>query len=278
MGSNRRKQTANITRVIQDRITPLEIWDCVTKDGSLWDSKQGDNFPEILRDTLENIRSGSAKTLSNLFISESSSDFDSIFIAGGDAQSPALIQTLSTMGVPIIASRDPLFSGECGGESILKDNGLEGVIVDVGQTQIKISINGRRSLFRRDLDKLPIRDKEQQLLDLKNASSLQDFVSQSIIQSIGNKNSPAALVLALPCWISAKGKLGGSSYIGMRDNKVLVDEIVKFSSLNDSPIFLLNDAELTAHSAISNKKVSRYKRTIIITLGFGVGAAILENK
>jgi hypothetical protein len=256
----------------------LDIWDCVTKDGSLWDSKQGENFPEILRDTLENIRSGSAKTLSNHVIPKVSHDFDSIFIAGGGAQSSVLTQTLSTIGVPIIVSRDPVFSGECGGESILKHNDLEGVIVDVGQTQIKISINGRRSLFQRDLDKLPIRDKKQKLFDAKNASNLQNFISQSIIQSSGNKSSPEAMVLALPCWISDKGKLGGSSYIGMKDNKVLVDEIVKSSGLNDSPIFLLNDAELTAHSAIYNEKVSRYKRTIIITLGFGVGAAILENK
>ncbi|MES2672737.1 MAG: hypothetical protein V4660_00790 [Pseudomonadota bacterium] len=278
MGNNRRKQITNTHRVVIPEITPLEIWDCITPQGILWDSMYKQDFPEILKNVIQQIHVGLAVTASQLEINPAAMAFDAIYVAGGGALDPRIIHSLKQLSVPIIVAEDPVFSGVPGGNKILANHGLEGIVIDVGQTQIKIASVGGLHTFKRDFDSIPIRSEAETDQDVAQLQAFVRYVSSSIVEAIKDTAKPKGIVLALPCDINHDGILGGSSYTGMKNNTDLVDSIIRHANLEDVQVLLLNDAELTAASALQDKNVIKFKKILVITLGFAVGATILEPK
>lgn len=278
VGSNRRKQIANTQRIVISEITPLEIWDCITPQGILWDSMYKQDFPEILKNVIQQIHAGLAVTASKLEINPISMAFDAVYVGGGGALDPRIINALKQLSVPIIVATDPVFSGVPGGAKILADHGLEGIVIDVGQTQIKIANAGELHTFKRDFDSIPIRSEIESDQDAIQLQSFIRYVSSSIAEVIKDIAKPKGIALALPCDINNDGILGGSSYAGMKGNADLVDSIIHHANLEGVQVLLLNDAELTAASALHDKNVIKFKKILVITLGFAVGATILEPK
>ncbi len=277
MGNHRRKQSTNIHRVVIPEITSLEIWDCITPEGTLWDSMYEDNFPKLLKSVIHQIHSGSATSASKNEINPVSESFDAIYVGGGGAENEAIIHSLKHLPVPVLVAEDPVFSGTPGGNRLLDDRKLYGLIVDIGQTQIKISSPDNRHTIKRDFDSLPIRNDVSTLPQEEQLKRFYQFVGKSIAESISINKKPEGIVLALPCWISADGVLGGSSYTGMKENTELIDQILKHAGLSETSVLLINDAELTSYSACLDKTLEDYKKVLVITLGFGVGAAVLEK-
>ncbi len=278
MGNSRRKQAANIQRVIIPEITPLEIWDCITPKGILWNSMYKDDFPEILKDVIQQIHAGLAVTASQLEINPIATAFDALYIAGGGALDINIINSLQQLSLPMIVAEDPIFSGVVGGNKILANYGLTGLVVDVGQTQIKIANAGELHRFKRDFSAIPIRNDKANDQDATQLQLLIGYISSSITQSIKNMAKPQGMILALPCDIDNDGVLGGSSYTGMKGNTDLIDLIIHHAGLEGVQVLLLNDAELTASSALYDKNIIKFNKILVVTLGFGVGATILELK
>lgn len=277
MGNDRRKQKSYIHRVILPEITPLEVWDCITPEGILWDSMYQHSFPLILKKVIESLRSGTAVSASKSIINSAVKDFDAIYIGGGGARCEEITSTLRELNTPLIISENPVFSGIAGGKHLLENHGLNGLVVDIGQTQIKISTNQKHLTYQRDLKILPIRDDGDTADHKEQLQNFYQFVGSSIANSIGFDQKPEGLVLGLPCWIGNDCSLGGSSYAGMKGNIELIDQILKHAELENIKVILLNDAELTCYTALSDKRLKGFKKVLVVTLGFGVGAAVLET-
>ena len=80
-------------------------------------------------------------------------------------------------------------------------------------------------------------------------------------------------MLALPCEISQTGELGTCSYPWCAGDTI-VPEILAAAGLDEVPTLLLNDAELAAIGVAADPFAAP---ALVLTLGFGVGAALLRG-
>ena len=57
----------------------------------------------------------------------------------------------------------------------------------------------------------------------------------------------------------------------------LLPDALEMAGLPDLPLLVLNDAELAALSAISDERLARFRKVLVLTLGFGIGAALIDH-
>ena len=277
MGSYSRKQTPNIVRLSRSEIIPLEIWDCITPLGILWDSMYLKNFTDILNRVIINIHRGRAKTRSNIGIDSCSQGFDAVFVAGGGSDNSLIQMGLRRLPFPVIFSSDPVFSGSNGGKVILKRQYFNNIIIDVGQSQIKISMNDENKIYKRNFSELPISiDSDSKVLANK-ITIFENYLITSINDFLELRPSPNTVVFALPCSISLNGTLGSCSFSGIENNNTVIENIVKKSTLNCAQVLLLNDAELSSYEALDDSRLQKFNKILVITIGFGVGATIINR-
>lgn len=164
--------------------------------------------------------------------------FDSVWLGGGD---PRVAACAERMPVPARVDPDGPFIAERGGRSLLEG---AGAVIDVGQTSVKIwsSEHGRRRIERagRSFGELL-------------AAALEDL-------------EPAALVLAVPCEIGDDA-LGACTYFDQL-------EFGELQRLVPCPTLVASDAELAAASVKQDVPLLKGP-TLVLTLGYGVGAALL---
>jgi predicted NBD/HSP70 family sugar kinase len=73
------------------------------------------------------------------------------------------------------------------------------------------------------------------------------------------------------------GRPAGSSYAGMKMDTQTIPDALRLAGLPDTPIWILNDAELAAASAIFDERVIRCGgKALVFTLGTAVGCAIAD--
>ena len=171
---------------------------------------------------------------------------------------------------------DPLFSGVSGGDSLLREYGIQGPIVDVGQLQIKILSMGQKKVYPRNMNLLPMADSVNPEQFSNYTIALAHFIAESIMDSCPIMTNVSGLILALPCAIDEMSRLSGCSYPGLATDAPLLVELASFLGKKDLPIVLLNDAELAAYSAVRMPQVPRPGKTLVLTLGFGVGGAVID--
>ena len=114
----------------------------------------------------------------------------------------------------------------------------------------------------------PSAEADEQRLELRR------FLAEHL-QASATNIPVEGLVIALPSRLDDDGVPEGSSYEGMAGDATLVRDTLEMAGLTDVPVWLLNDAELAAESARMHPAVDAQKRTLVITLGFGLGAALL---
>lgn len=224
--------------------------------GILWDHMASPQFPRVLRNVLEALRVGRARSRSGSPLG-AARGFERIFVAGGRAGE-------SGHGTP-----DGPFAGEAGGLALLREEGLPGMVVDMGQTAIKVMHGGRHGVLHRDFSRLPARGEAAWTRD--DRERLRDFLARALRDGAG-AISPPAVVLALPCELDDEGVPGGSSYAGMEGDRTLVRDAFVRAGLGHARVLLLNDAELVAASARLERPAAK---TLVVTLGYGVGGALL---
>jgi hypothetical protein len=177
--------------------------------------------------------------------------FDAVFVGGGGV-TPAHAQALASF--PVRVCPDGAWVGERGGLDLLCG---EGAVVDVGQTSIKVSWRGGRRRFERDWARLPFGPGLAADRVPEQRARLREFIASAL--------PPAGrIVLALPAELDDRGVPGPCSYLGMDGDMELVR--------TDAEVLLLNDAEL---AAVSARPESR-GRTLVLTIGFGLGGAVIE--
>jgi hypothetical protein len=205
-----------------------------------------------------------------------------VWLGGGRSAAIATDNLATDLGVPVFQGRESVFAGEEGGIAMLEELGCSGMVCDLGQTQLKVSWQGRRLIFRRNLAALPRCDRSVTYSLQEKASQrhlLRRFIAQSLRQVIEDVHAgpPEGVVFALPAELDAWGQPIGSSYIGMHMDTQLVTHALEMAGLPDIPHWLLNDAELAATSALFDERVIACGgKALVFTLGTAVGCALAD--
>lgn len=249
--SDRNQILSNLRRWHINRTTPLEIWDVVIDGRILWEWQQDECFPEILSSVLAQLVDGTALGHEMRKIQHIPLSYDRLYMTGGGSQ----LKDLRRQFPEADFSRSPVFGG-CEAALSFWDDPL---VIDVGQTQIKVAYEDERIAVPRDFQRLPINAPS-------DYSCLLDFIAGAL-----PKYNPQNAVLALPCSIGSDLSLGDSSYSSMKGNPFLLEDLSK--SYPEATWHILNDAELASLCAIK----ADMHATLVLTIGFGVGACLVNS-
>lgn len=253
----------------EPRLIPLEVWHGLARGTTLFDLR--DNKPEYfagLREFLVNLHHGQALTASepDTLRLQQARSFQRVIVCGGEAHHPALAAALADLPFPVeIAGTGP-YAGKRGATRIFAQQQWQrGVALDLGQTQLKVMTEGHDCCLRRDLDHLPF---GPDALETPIAHQrLQDFLRDGL--TIAKRHlsaAPDGVVLALPVALDAECNAIASTYPGLYGPvEPLFAEL--FPTL---PWLVLNDAILAAFGFPPRAG----EKTLVITLGFGVGGAL----
>src|SRR6266545_1080552 len=242
------ESAVNVRRVSLPHITHLELWDCVLKDTTLWDCMYRPDFDERLLETVHLMFQGQALSQSTGIIQIGHLSFDSLFLSGGGISGSKADMRLQALPVPVIIAKDPVFGGTPGGMQLLARSGLSGMVVDVGQSQIKISCESASKTFKRDFGTLPVSSDDMETSKPIYREALCAFIADSI-RSFGTPKRPEGIVLALPCALDSSGFPGRCSYPGLENDPSIVSDVCERAGMVNGTVLALNDAELTAYSA-----------------------------
>ncbi len=264
-----------MTRIHPDNIRPLELWDLRVGPGILWDHMASADFGGVLRGCLAEVWQGTAETRSEGRVPAWAKGFASVYLTGGGAGQVAG-DLMNGPWQEVLAGDDQSFAGEAGGRALLAGHDCTGWVLDLGQSTLKISTGGQRYSWPRDLDLLPIRTDEISVSEtLLQRARLRQFLAAALSECLrAGAAPPEALVCALPSRLDENGVPEGSSYIGMKDDATLLPESLALAGLAQTRILVLNDAELAAVSASLDPRLQHHP-ALVLTIGFGVGAALI---
>jgi hypothetical protein len=161
--------------------------------------------------------------------------FTHVHLLGGGARREGVAEAVHAS-----VSADPLFAAVRAGARIAQ------ACADVGQTAIKLAQDGR--VWSRP------RDERRPALEL-------------IASALSGLRGPC--LLALPCALGDDLQLTECSYDWRPDD---LKALLRLAHLDEETALIMNDAELAAVAARDEVPAGR---TLVLTLGFGVGAALL---
>jgi hypothetical protein len=204
--------------------------------------------------------------------------FEAVFLTGGRLEDNAMRGALSECSVPVFFGEDPVFSGERGGFELLLGRGFSGWVADLGKSQLKLSAPGWRGVFPRDWTRLHPSTEVSMLRIPAQRRRLREFMALNIQRALVEAGlPPEAMVVALPTRLDEDGTPGGSNYAGMRGDRTLLRDVMGQGDLPGLPLFVLNDAELAALGAFSDERLAGFGKVLVLTLGFGIGAALIHR-
>ncbi len=206
-------------------------------------------------------------------------EYDGVYVDGGATDGVDFAAVAAATGLPIWQGCGGRFAGEAGGMMILEEMGLRGMVCDLGQSGIKISWAGRRWSFARDQEILWERAGGEAIpIKGEQRRALRKFLGEAIRTATDEAGAgwPEGIVCALPSALDKWGQPLGSSYIGMTNDTQLVPDALEIAGWRDGQIFLLNDAELTAISALQDDRIHDSLMVLVVTLGFAIGTASLD--
>ena len=204
-----------------------------------------------------------------------------VWLDGGSLKDVDFGNVAEELRIPVFNGGGGMFAGEEGGLAMLEElECAQGMVCDLGQTMLKVSRAGRRWFFERDVTALPlyggtgahtIGEKGAQRRELRR------FIAQSLRTVFSDAPAaPGGVIFALPSVLDKWGQPAGSSYIGMSMDTQLVTDSLELAGLPDVPHWLLNDAELTAASAIFDERVIHHGKALVLTMGTAVGCALAD--
>ena len=95
-----------IIRNVIEGLTPLEIWDCILGNYTLWDCMCQPSFPVALHKTVQLLIEGAAVSKSCGPSVSCPQKFDSIYISGGGVLNEKSIAQLHDFKIPVIIADD----------------------------------------------------------------------------------------------------------------------------------------------------------------------------
>ena len=273
METCRRNQT--VARYRPPGVIALELWDLLVNGRVLWETMQDPEFPETLCRTIAALQRGQGETRSEGRVPGVIAGFDSLYVAGGRSREPQIRSGLEMLGLPIAFSQTPDFPGEIGGHRLLAGfASATGWLCDLGQTSFKICTKGARMQFRRDLQRLPVRADGPAESVPEQRRQLRNWLSESLGTFLNQAAAPDAILFAIPSRLDDEAVPEGSSYIGMAGDGSLIADAIMAAGMTPRRRLVMNDAELAALDAVAEAALQRCAKTLVITLGFGLGAAL----
>jgi hypothetical protein len=299
------RRRCSAERVSDAAIAPFEIWDLAGPEGRLGerlgtgrmrrlrsDGLAGPALAERLVESLlraaEWLRRGGPGALA-----PRARRFDILVAAGGWTCLDGFEQVLRATPASFerVVLPDGAFAAEAGGLRILQSRGhCGGVVVDVGQCAVKVSVREnavRRTSVERDLQRAPLADDDpparlgRPRMRRPGRPGI-DFVAECVAGALPRPAPPVlSAVVALPCELDARCVAGPCTYAGWEGEPSvvieLVESIARRSGAGRCEALALNDAELAAHSARIHleRQGMASGLALVVTLGFGPGAALL---
>jgi len=260
-------------RLHDPEIRPFEVWDLVV-DNSLWaDRFFGPDFHHALQRGIETLRDGRGATRSNGAVPSFVAGFEAVFLSGGRAGAQT---TAEPSGVMTIIAHDTVFAGADGGLHWLRSRGLRGWVLDLGQSQLKLATPDHKWTFQRDPTRLRAASEVSSFEIPVQRRRLREFVALKLQVALAESQSrPEALVIALPTRLTADGTPLGGNYAGLRGYREMIPDTLDLAGLSGVPAFVLNDAELAALNARSDPRLAGFRKILVLTLGFGIGASLV---
>ncbi|MES2597566.1 MAG: hypothetical protein V4662_19620 [Verrucomicrobiota bacterium] len=257
-------------------ILPLELWDLLMPDGSiLWHHMQSPDFGERLHTVISQVWHGEAATQSEGKVSESIRGFHTLHLTGGGA--PSVYEKVQRgPWSATTLSLETTFGSATGGRALLAERGLDGWVLDVGQSGFKISDASVRLQKPRDWNRLPLRDGLTSADIPNQRAELRHSLAKLLMEmheAVGEW--PRSIIAGLPSRLDDQGVPEDCSYIGMKGDSALIPDAMQLAGMPDVPLFVLNDAELAAVSA--QHEFALMKPALLLTLGFGVGGAMIHT-
>lgn len=267
-----------VTRFRPAGIRPLELWSLPFEGGALWqaigaaklDARRtaGEHDVSIAAEFAQVLRK--AMTV----IEAHAGHADRVVFAGGITGLAGFAQEVGKAAVLPGAGFGPGAAAED-----------EEVVVDVGQTAIKVTRRTPTSslvtALARDITRLPIITDESKLTRTE-ARELGDqaiaFAANALAR--GFETRAPSIVLGLPVTLDDDLSPGGCTYAGWRGRKDLVSAIAtrasEIAGTTPARLRVMNDAELAALAA-RKAGLCGPGRTLVVTLGFGPGGAMVEQ-
>lgn len=274
-------------------VGPLEVWDLPAEGKELWEILGVPRLDAMRREGRGDDAIGpvmGASLASAIADLRHGYRFEILFVGGGLLELPGLEAAVRRAGLPVSVSfsSDRAFVAEAGGRALLRENGgPDGIVVDVGQTSIKLSACGVRRVRERDFETLPLRliGTPRPRVTAAGTAVFAGFIADAIAELLAAASPrDPLLVLALPCPLGDDLAPGACTY-GWEGHDALLPEAFRilderFRPWPNAPrpeALVLNDAELAAVSARAVLAPAAGTRVLVLTLGFGPGGALLGD-
>lgn len=254
-------------------VVPLELWDLELARGILWDHMDEPTLPGALVEAVERVRHGTAHTRSRAPIPARARALQAVWLAGGRAGSIDAAALTTALGLPVWIADEPLAVAERGARRLVPEPTALAVI-DLGQSRLKVHMGGQWFEHARPWERLPLAEGHANLDPTRARTALREWVGRALAEAATRTGVlPDALVFALPCELPAAPIPGSSSYPGLQGDARFVADIVAATGWQPARVLVLNDAELAAVAAGCDAR-THGTLTLVLTLGFGVGAAL----
>jgi putative intracellular protease/amidase len=263
-----------VQRLREPEIIPLEVGD-LWVDGAVVRERIADwGFAEAVQRALQLLYEGSGATWSNGALLPSVAGFEAVYLAGGLALEGFLGARLEDSRWKTFFGAGGVFASVAGGLGVLADLGLSGWVLDLGQSQLKLASAKHVWTFPRNADRL-VRPEDLTCQEVQRRR-LRDFLSLKLQIALAETGSrPQALVFALPARLTDDGRPETGDYAGLRGYRELIPDVLESAGLADARAFVVNDAELAAFGARADPRLAEFRKILVLTLGFGIGAALV---
>ena len=254
---------------------PLEVGDLWVDGRTLGGLNAFDDFLRMLSRAIETLRAGLGATRSNGPLSPIVAGFEAVFVTGGYSSEKSVQASLLGLPCPVVFDTEGVFAGARGGLEWLRERNVPGWVLDLGKSTLKIISKEQRWSFPCDRQRLAAKAVSPQETP-QQRRRLREFIAVKLQFAVAeSQERPQALLCALPTRIDAEGTPEGDEYAGMFGDRSFLPESLKLAGLGGVPLYVLNDAELAGLSARLNSRLERFRKVLVVTLGSGIGAALL---
>jgi hypothetical protein len=262
-------------RLALPHIHPLEIWDLPVAGTLLQEWRHDPAFPAYLSAAIAALRREPPATFPPAI-----TRFTHVFACGGAAS------LASALELPTIIDDDPFTAaraafGHASSTRIIddardaaidagstRDRAGSTVGADLGQTSLKLAAGDRTIRIARDLARAPVRDDTPLAAREAARSSTIAWLAEALATVAAEH-----IVLGLPCELDPDGHPRSCTYCFRDPDRTLIEELR--AALATPTIVVANDAELAALAALADPRVPRDQIVLVLTIGFGVGGALL---
>jgi hypothetical protein len=251
-------------------VTPIEVWDLPVDGEPLQSWRAHPSFPGRLARVVRGVvheppaRWGArARALADRV--------RDVYLLGGGAAAPGAVEAITSAGFRCTVAEDPIFAAARAGLSLVPGGTF---CADIGQTAVKLVAHGRAWQVARPLDRAPLREEVPVENRARARRSTVGFLAEALATA---EPVDGRAVLALPCEISDDGALAGCTYCWDSPDGALIGDLAREAGLSPGRVLVMNDAELAAVAADRDPRLPRAAVVLVLTLGFGVGGALLER-